>query len=466
MTSYYSTHPPKHRSDKDQQNPSPRAKIDGHFEMIVEHPFDSSIKRMSTAWKFVSADSQNVNESNEHIHIYLKGAVEKVLERCTSVGSLPLDEQARKNILTKMDELAEEGLRVLAVAGRFEPLKNEQSVKTAKRDDLESQFGFLGLVGIFDPPRAESKGAVYDARRASIVVRMLTGDHAKTAASIAMSVGILNKEHSKSAVMTGPQFDALSDEEIDELEELPVVVARCAPDTKTKFVEALHRRKRMTVMTGDGVNDSPALKRSDVGVAMGKNGSDVAKNSAEIILLDDSFSSIIRAVRKGRAVFSNLSKFLIYLLSGNVAEVLVLLVGLAVRSEGNAVYPISPVGALFINTIASGPVALALGLEPTASDAMIKPPSHFSTMFTLEWILDLFFYGIFLGALCFANYIIVIYGYNQGNNSIGIDCNSKYDRLDSDDDCRVVYRARAASYASLLIMLMLHSIVCKHLQKS
>ena len=97
---------------------------------------------------------------------------------------------------------------------------------------------------------------------------------------------------------------------------------------------------------------------------------------------------------------------------------------------------------------------------------MIKPPSHFSTMFTLEWILDLFFYGLFLGALCFANYIIVIYGYNQGNNSIGIDCNSKYDRLDSNDDCRVVYRARAASYASLLIMLMLHSLVCKHLQKS
>lgn len=341
------THPPKHRTKKD-HHPAPKADVEGHFEMIIEHPFDSSIKRMSTAWKFI--DAQGGDDSKQHVFIYMKGAVERVLERCTHVSigdkSIEMTEGAKDDIIKKMDELAAEGLRVLALAGKTDRLSNAQTVKEMKRDDLEKGFGLLGLVGIFDPPRPESKGAVYDSRRASIVVRMLTGDHAATAASIAMSVGILDKNHSKSAVMTGQEFDAMSDEAIDALEELPVVVARCAPETKTRFVDALHRRKRLTVMTGDGVNDSPALKRADVGVAMGLNGSDVAKGAADIVLADDNFSTCVRAVRKGRSVFTNLSKFLVYLLAGNVAEVLVLLIGLAIRSDGNAVYPISPVGAL------------------------------------------------------------------------------------------------------------------------
>ncbi|TIB89490.1 potassium/sodium eff [Wallemia mellicola] len=457
------THPPKHRAKKD-HHPSPRAEVEGHFEMIIEHPFDSSIKRMSTAWKFV--DTKGDDGSKQHVYIYMKGAVERVLERCTHVSmgdkAIEMTEEAKDNILKKMDELAAEGLRVLALAGKTDKLSNAQAVKETKRDELEKGFGLVGLVGIFDPPRPESKGAVYDSRRASIVVRMLTGDHAATAASIAMSVGILDKNHSKSAVMTGQEFDAMSDEAIDELDELPVVVARCAPETKTRFVDALHRRKRLTVMTGDGVNDSPALKRADVGVAMGLNGSDVAKGAADIVLADDNFSTCVRAVRKGRSVFTNLSKFLVYLLAGNVAEVLVLLIGLAIRSDGNAVYPISPVGALVINTLTIGPVAFALGIEPTADDTMLQPPSNFFSIFTPTWFLDLFSYGFVSGAITFANYVIVIYGRYDGNEDVSANCNEG----EVTGECQVIYRARAAAYASLLLMLMVLAFGCKHTTRS
>ncbi|TIA99512.1 hypothetical protein E3P96_02904 [Wallemia ichthyophaga] len=457
------THQPKHRAKKE-DHPAPRADVKGHFEMLIEHPFDSSIKRMTTAWKFV--DAQNADDSKQHVFIYMKGAVERVLERCTHVSigdkSIEMTEDAKDDIIKKMDQLAAEGLRVLALAGRTDRLSNAQTVKETKRDDVEKGFGLLGLVGIFDPPRPESKGAVYDSRRASIVVRMLTGDHAATAASIAMSVGILDKNHSKSAVMTGQQFDAMTDEEVDALEELPVVVARCAPETKTGFVDALHRRKRLTVMTGDGVNDSPALKRADVGVAMGLNGSDVAKGAADIVLADDNFSTCVRAVRKGRSVFTNLSKFLVYLLAGNVAEVLVLLIGLAIRSDGNAVYPISPVGALVINTLTIGPVAFALGIEPTADDTMLQPPSNFFTIFTPTWFLDLSSYGFVSGALCFANYIIVIYARNDGNEDVSANCNEGA----VNSECEVIYRARAAAYASLLLMLMILAFGCKHTTRS
>lgn len=187
---------------------------------------------------------------------------------------------------------------------------------------------------------------------------MLTGDHLATATAIAQQVGIIGKDFGHSTVMTGPQFDALSEEEIDALPQLPRVLARCAPETKVRMVEALHRRKRMCVMTGDGVNDAPSLKRSDVGVAMGLNGSDVAKQSAEIVLADDNFSTIITAIRKGRGIFFNLKKFLLYLLSGNLAEVLILMIGLAFIDErGESTFPISPVAALWINTLAAGPPA-------------------------------------------------------------------------------------------------------------
>ncbi|WWC97573.1 potassium/sodium efflux P-type ATPase, fungal-type [Kwoniella sp. B9012] len=425
----------------------------GHYEQIIEHPFDSTVKRMSIAYRFVPDDNKEA-----HVQCFLKGAVERVFELCTSVHGEPLTDERKKDIMVKVDALAAQGLRVLALCGKRLPSRSADEVKVMPREQFENDFAFLGLAGIFDPPRKESPGAVADCLRAGITPRMLTGDHPATATAIALNIGILEKAYSKEAVMTGQQFDALSEDEIDKLPELPLVVARCAPETKVRMVDAIHRRGQKTVMTGDGVNDSPALKRADVGVGMG-TGSDVAKQSSRIVLSDDNFSTIIRAIRKGRSVFKNLAKFLLYLLSGNLAEIIVLMIGLAFKDEnGQSVFPLSAVAALWINTLAAGPPALALGLEPTAVDAMEQPPTSFHQIFTLEFYVDLVFYGVLMGALSLVNFVIVLWGYFPGD--LGRYCNEGDSEI-----CDPVFQARATCFSTLVIILMIHGLECKHFSK-
>jgi P-type Na+/K+ transporter len=231
--------------------------------MLVEHPFDSTIKRMTTAWEFVPNDA--TDDSDKTLTVYMKGAVERILERCSHIGMgddrVELTQASHDKIIARMDALAAQGLRVLCLAGKLVQYSKRETIRTMTREELENDCGVLGLVGIYDPPRDESAGAVADAIRAGIVPRMLTGDHAATAASIARLVGILTKDHGPNAIMTGQQFDSLKDSEIDALPELPVVVARCSPETKVRMIEALHRRGRKAVMTGDGVNDSPSNSR-------------------------------------------------------------------------------------------------------------------------------------------------------------------------------------------------------------
>ncbi|WVQ72212.1 potassium/sodium efflux P-type ATPase, fungal-type [Cryptococcus sp. DSM 104548] len=430
--------------------------VKGHFEQLVEHPFDSTVKRMSIAYTFHPADSSQ----DGYIACYLKGAVERVFERCTRVGDKgeEVTPGRKDEILQKVDALAAQGLRVLALCGKTLPAKLADETKHLPRDAFEQSFTFLGLAGIYDPPRKESPGAVADCYRAGITPRMLTGDHPATATAIALNIGILEKGYGRGAVMTGVEFDRMSEEEVDGLEELPLVVARCAPETKVRMVDAIHRRGQKTVMTGDGVNDSPALKRADVGVGMG-TGSDVAKQSSRIVLSDDNFSTIIRAIRKGRSVFKNLAKFLLYLLSGNLAEIIVLMIGLAFKDQnGQSVFPLSPVAALWINTLAAGPPALALGLEPTAIDAMEQPPTAFHQIFTLEFYIDLVFYGFLIGSLSLVNFVIVLWGYFSGN--LGIDCNEGDSAI-----CSSVFQARATCFATLVIILMIHALECKHFYK-
>lgn len=219
----------------------------------------------------------------------------------------------------------------------------------------------LGLIGIYDPPRSESFASVQECQRAGIVVHMLTGDHIATATAIAKEVGIITPStHTRSSVITAQEFDRMSDHEIDSLAELPLVVARCSPQTKVKMVNAIHRRGRLTAMTGDGVNDSPSLKTADVGIAMGRGGSDVARQAAEIVLADDNFATIVGAVEEGRRIFDNLVKFMLHLMSSNCAEVIVLVMGLAfMDASGKPVYPLSPVQILWENLITSAFPAFA-----------------------------------------------------------------------------------------------------------
>lgn len=424
--------------------------IEDRFEQVIEHPFDSSVKRMSIAYRNVSG------KSSEYLCL-LKGAVERVLDCCVAIGDDKMTEEARAEIMTMVDNLASQGLRVLAFARKT----TSRDVTSMTREEFESgDWSFLGLTGIYDPPREESAGAVRACHVARITPRMLTGDHPATATAIALQIGILpDKSYPRSAVMTGQQFDALSNAEVDALPDLPLVVARCAPETKVRMVDALHRRNQTTAMTGDGVNDSPALKRADVGVAMG-TGSDVAKQSSRIVLTDDNFASIIAAISKGRNVFSNLSKFLLYLLSGNVGQLVVMLFGLAFRDEdGISVFPLSPVCALWVNTLTAGPPAMALGVEPSSPDSMTRGPDSYRTIFTREFAVDLFFYGFLLGAQALVNFVIVMYGYFPGD--FGHDCNEK-----DLDVCSAVFRARATCMATLQIVMLLHAFQCKHARMS
>jgi Na+-exporting ATPase len=346
---------------------------------------------MSTAWKYVSEQ-----ETTDDMLIFMKGAVERILDRCTHIGLNPdnqieLTEKNRTHIISRMDKLAAEGLRVLALSAKLAPIGQEAEIKAMPRDELEKGFMFVGLVGIYDPPRPASRSAVLECHKAGITPRMLTGDHPATAAAISRSVGIIDANSPASAVMTGQQFDALTEEQIDALPELPLVVARCAPETKVRMVEAIHRRRRYgmqctTIMTGDGgascasasgggdnsdlsfcalpaVNDCPALKRADIGFAMGLNGSDVAKGAAEVVLADDQFGTITRAIKKGRGVLLNLSKFLLFLLSGNIAEVLVLRESLSRKPLG-----------LQLNKLTTLPPPTVIGLA--FQDSTVRRRSH------------------------------------------------------------------------------------------
>ena len=434
------------------------------YELLVEHAFDSSIKRMSMAYLCTPGPASDVKEP--YVLVLMKGAFERVFDRCTRILA---DNQKTREISSgdndaiqiHYERLASDGLRVLTMCSKRLPASEASTLKELARDDLETDMSFLGLAGIYDPPRVESAVAVQDCHKASIIPRMLTGDHLGTAIAIAQQVGILNKDFPKTAVMTGPQFDALSEDEIDQLNPLPSVVARCAPETKVRMVEALHRRNRLCVMTGDGVNDAPSLKRADVGVAMGKNGSDVAKQSAEIVLSDDNFATIIVAIRKGRGIFFNLSKFMLYLMSCNIAQIVLMLIGLAFK-DGNdrSTFPISPVAILWINTLCAGPPALALGLEETPSDAMDRTPSEYKSIFVAGWWADLFFYGLLLGKIAILNFVVVMWGYFDGY--LGIECNENL----RDDICNHTGRARGAVFAVFLIVLIIHAFVCKHPTRS
>jgi P-type Na+/K+ transporter len=246
----------------------------------------------------------------------------------------------------------------------------------------------LGLVGLYDPPREETRHAVRECHKAGIKVHMLTGDHPDTASAIAKAVGIIPEnlaerapEIAKTMVMTASQFDSLTDQEIDELESLPLVIARCAPKTKVRMIEASHRRNACAAMTGDGVNDSPSLKAADIGIAMGLNGSDVAKDASEIILTDDNFASIVNSIEEGRRMFDNICKFALHLLCSNVGEVILLIIGLAFRdADGVSVFPLAPIQILWINMITSSFPAIGLGMEKALPDVMSRQPHDTKTV--------------------------------------------------------------------------------------
>ncbi|KAI0912659.1 hypothetical protein F4823DRAFT_559784 [Ustulina deusta] len=418
--------------------------------LVAEHPFDSSCKRMTVVYARSSGD----------VDVYTKGALEAIMPL------LDASDEVKAQFTAKAESLAAEGLRVLCIAHKTAP--TDDALKT-NRAVAERGLAPLGLAGLYDPPRLETAGAVQKCKIAGISVHMLTGDHIKTATAIAHEVGILGPDltaaEAANATMPASAFDALSDVEIDALDRLPLVLARCSPSTKVRMVEAMHRRGAYCVMTGDGVNDSPALKKADVGIAMGLNGSDVAKEAADMVLADDNFASIVTAVEEGRRLFDNIQKFILHLLISNISQVLLLLIGLAFKDKENqSVFPLSPIEILWANLITSSFLALGLGLEEAQLDIMLRPPHDLRVgVFTKEIIIDKFAYGIFMGALCIFASAFVSYGPKQWAMSLSRseDCNQEFTEM-----CDAVYRSRATTFATLSFLLLVTAWEVKHFTRS
>ncbi|KAI8628375.1 potassium/sodium eff [Xylariaceae sp. FL1651] len=419
-------------------------------KLIVEHPFDSSCKRMTVVYARASGV----------FDVYTKGALEAILPL------LDAPPDVKTEFTAKAESLAAEGLRVLCIAHKT--VSEDEALKSS-REAVESNLTPLGLAGLYDPPRLETADAVQKCKIAGISVHMLTGDHIKTATAIAYEVGILGSDLTpaevNSTIMPASTFDVLSDAQIDKLEKLPLVISRCSPSTKVRMVEAMHRRGAFCVMTGDGVNDSPALKKADVGIAMGLNGSDVAKEAADMVLTDDNFASIVTAVEEGRRLFDNIQKFLLHLLISNIAQVLLLLIGLAFKDKTKqSIFPLSPIEILWANLITSSFLALGLGLEEAQPDIMLKPPHDLRIgVFTKEIIIDKFVYGLFMGSLCIAAFAIVSYGPKSWATPLesSTNCNSGFT-----ETCIPVYRARATTFATLSLLLLVTAWEVKHFTRS
>jgi len=347
------------------------AALDARYERVGEVPFSSDRKLMTT----IHSDARQ----HEHLIAFTKGAADVLLSRCSRelVGdqTRPLDEARRAAILAANEALSGEALRTLGVAFRALPDRLEAGDAD---EQVEQDLVFAGLIGMIDPPRAEAKEAVARTKAAGIRPLMITGDHPATAAAIAAELGIAGDAR----VVTGPELVKLSDEALAETVREVSVYARVAPDHKLRIVQALQRQGAIVAMTGDGVNDAPALRTADIGVAMGVAGTDVARQAADIVLADDNYASIVAAVEEGRAIFANIRKFLRYLLATNVGEVLTMFVGvlladalgLTAAGGDGVVLPILATQILWINLVTDGAPALALGVDPSGADVMAQPP--------------------------------------------------------------------------------------------
>ena len=345
------------------------------FERVAEIPFTSERKLMTT----IERDHEHAHQPDQALVAITKGAPDVLLGRCTRVrvGSeiVALDETLRARLLADVDTLSDAALRTLAVA--YRPLAPGED--PAAGEALERDLIFVGTVGMIDPPREEAAVAIREARRAGIRVVMITGDHPKTAARIAADLGIVDVG---APALTGVQIDALDKAAFADAVRKTSVYARVAPAHKLRIVDALQADGNVVAMTGDGVNDAPALKAADIGIAMGVTGTEVTKEAAKMILADDNFATIVQAVREGRAILDNIRKFLRYLLSSNMGEVLTVFLGVVgagviglKQSEGGVVVlPLLATQLLWINLITDSGPALAMGVDPATDDLMARKP--------------------------------------------------------------------------------------------
>ncbi|MEW6425686.1 MAG: cation-translocating P-type ATPase [Bacillota bacterium] len=331
---------------------------------IGEIPFDSERKCMTT-----------IHRAGEQKLAFVKGAPEVILRKCSAIWTdhqeVDFSAEEKEAVLKINEDMAKRALRVLAAGYRFLPPEIEEY----NAEEIEKELVFVGLIGMIDPPREEAKQAIQSCREAGIKAVMVTGDHHLTATAIGIELGLfaqeaLTPEKAKQFTLTGSELDRLTQEELVARVEDTAVYARVSPEHKMRIVDAWQARRHVVAMTGDGVNDAPALKKADIGVAMGITGTDVTKEAADMTLLDDNFATIVKAVEEGRGIYDNIKKYLVYLLSCNITEVLVCFFS----ALFNWMIPLAPIHLLWINLITDGLPALALGVDPADPGIMKRPP--------------------------------------------------------------------------------------------
>lgn len=388
------------------------------FEFIDEIPFDSNRKKMSI-----------IRKKGDTILAYAKGAPDVILSDCTG-----LSEEEKIRILKVNNDLTDSAMRVLAVA-----YKEMNNIKKSdiSADTAETDLTFAGLMAMIDPPRMEVKKAVEECKTAGIKTVMITGDHRNTAVAIGRELGIFETD---SLSITGDELDKMSDEQLqDKIENIPVF-ARVAPEHKLRIVRAWRSRSQIVAMTGDGVNDAPAVKEADIGVAMGITGTDVTKEVSDMIVTDDNFASIVNAVEEGRGIYDNIRKFIHYLLSCNAGEIFVMFISSLIGMP----VPLLPIHILWVNLVTDGLPALALGVDPIAKDIMDRPPRPVrESVITKQTAYTMLLQGSFIAVCTLLAFSFVYYIEKEGLES-----------------------ARSAAFIVLACSQLFHSFNCRNLKIS
>ena len=431
-----------------------KERLEDEYPRLKELPFDSERKRMST-----------IHQTPEGKKIlFTKGAPDQVVDCCShylSEGKLsPLSESIKEHILEQNQKLASSALRVLAIAYReLTPSEEEILEKKGKLEvnQMENQLNYLGLMGMIDPPREEVKQAVQTCCEAGIRPIIITGDYPLTAQAIGAQLGIYQPGDQ---IITGNQLENMSQEELEKIVLKTAIFARVSPRHKLRIVRALQKNSQVVAMTGDGVNDAPALKEADIGVAMGITGTDVSKEAADMILTDDNFSSIVAAIEEGRKIYQNIRKFIRYLLSCNLGEVVTIFLAILIGFPR----PLIPIQILWVNLVTDGLPALALGLDPAEYDLMKHPPRDPQEgIFSGKMGFNIFSQGIFIG---FITLLVFYYGYTHYSLAVGqtmafgtLSFTQLWQSLNSRSDHYSLFRLGIFSNGYLILAILISAIL-------
>ena len=383
-----------------------RERLEEDLPRVAELPFSSERKAMTTVHQVVGETAKRLFPNAAYVAI-TKGAPDRLIEWSASEQTpddvVDLSESRKTDWQKRVDSMANDGLRVLGIAWRPMDELPEQITP-----DIERGLALIGLIGILDPARPEAKVAVQRAREAGIRTIMITGDHALTAEAIARDLGIIDAGQK---AITGSELDTLTEEELAAAARETSCFARVSPAHKIKLVQVLQGQDNIVAMTGDGVNDAPALKQADIGVAMGITGADVSKGASEMILTDDNFRSIVAAIEEGRAIYDNIKKFIKYMLSSNVGEILVMFVALLI----NLPIPLLAIQILWINLVTDGLPAIALGFEPAEKGVMKRRPRPTNeSIFAQGTGLHIVLVGILIA-------VLTLISYAWGFTTVGLD---------------------------------------------